>query len=463
MNLITLARHLCYVVLCGLMIVSSTFPITHAADSIFTDVDGYPYQDSIISLSMQWVVKGYPDGKFKPDRAVTRAEIMKIILEAALGSEVGTATDCFSDVHDEWFAKYVCYARNHQIVRGYPDGEFKPDNNVTFAEALKMSLEGFSLPIDEGSGNDRYQPYLDFVHDNTIFSKYAIDPRRTITRGEMAHLVHQLLLEKQGYIKFTQQRDSSSPGCGLPPPTVTPTESQVNGIARHYITDVGKNYDRNTPTKLILAFHGRTNPNTMVRTYYRIQQASNGNAIIVYPAGLPEEGPSRSRSSPGDKSDQLRDFQLFDQLVQEMSETYCIDMDEIYVVGHSLGAWFTNSLACARGNVIRAIGSVGGGTTINDCSGPTAAIIMHNPKDRLSSFGEGLRARDQLLKQNHCWPETIPVGPEDGNCVLYTQCLEGAPIMRCPHSDDMERGTYYPHTRPDFAGEEIWKFFEGLE
>ena len=77
-------------------------------------------------------------------------------------------------------------------------------------------------------------------------------------------------------------------------------------------------------------------------------------------------------------------------------------MDEIYVVGHSLGAWFTNSLACARGNVIRAIGSVGGGTTINDCSGPTAAIIMHNPKDRLSSFGEGLRARDQLLKQNHC-------------------------------------------------------------
>ncbi|MDP2669977.1 MAG: hypothetical protein Q8O99_03095 [bacterium] len=53
MNLITLARHLCYVVLCGLMIVSSTFPITHAADSIFTDVDGYPYQDSIISLSMQ--------------------------------------------------------------------------------------------------------------------------------------------------------------------------------------------------------------------------------------------------------------------------------------------------------------------------------------------------------------------------------------------------------------------------
>jgi polyhydroxybutyrate depolymerase len=49
---------------------------------------------------------------------------------------------------------------------------------------------------------------------------------------------------------------------------------------------------------------------------------------------------------------------LFDQLVQEFSDSYCIDLDHIYVVGHSLGARFTNSLACARGDVIRGIGSV---------------------------------------------------------------------------------------------------------
>jgi len=82
----------------------------------------------------------------------------------------------------------------------------------------------------------------------------------------------------------------------------------------------------------------------------------------------------------------LRDFAFFDAIVKFFGEEYCIDMDRIFVVGHSLGAWFTNSLACARGDVIRAIGSVGGGTTINDCSGPVAAIVMHHPEDALTDF-----------------------------------------------------------------------------
>jgi len=50
--------------------------------------------------------------------------------------------------------------------------------------------------------------------------------------------------------------------------------------------------------KIIFAFHGRTNPNTMVRTYYGIEKQSRGDAIIVYPAGLPEQGPSRNWSNP---------------------------------------------------------------------------------------------------------------------------------------------------------------------
>jgi len=49
---------------------------------------------------------------------------------------------------------------------------------------------------------------------------------------------------------------------------------------------------------------------------------------------------------------------LFDQLLKEFEDKYCIDKDQVFVVGHSLGAWFTNTLSCARGNVIRAIGSV---------------------------------------------------------------------------------------------------------
>ena len=119
-----------------------------------------------------------------------------------------------------------------------------------------------------------------------------------MTRGEMAYLVHQLMLNKEGSREFTNQRDVASAGCGKEPPNDVPTSSVVNGLTRHYITVIGNKYDKNTPMQIIFAFHGRTNSNAQVREYYGIERAAQGNAIIIYPAGLPEEGPSRSWSNP---------------------------------------------------------------------------------------------------------------------------------------------------------------------
>jgi polyhydroxybutyrate depolymerase len=174
---------------------------------------------------------------------------------------------------------------------------------------------------------------------------------------------------------------------------------------------------------------------------------------------LPEEWPTRSWNNPGDKPNNLRDYALFDTIVQTISDQYCIDRDEIYVVGHSLGWWFTNTLACARGDVIRAIWSVGGSSTKTVCSWPTSAIIMHHPDDNLASFAGGEWARNALLKQNQCWPETKPIWPEWWNCIEYTDCMGWSSVVWCPHSDSNENGRYYPHTWPDFAGQAIRDFF----
>ena len=84
-------------------------------------------------------------------------------------------------------------------------------------------------------------------------------------------------------------RDVASAGCGKEPPSSVPTSSVVNGLTRHYITVIGNTYNKNIPMKIIFAFHGRTNPNTEVQEYYDLDEESNGNAIIIYPAGLPEE------------------------------------------------------------------------------------------------------------------------------------------------------------------------------
>lgn len=451
-----------FAVLCTLALLVSMLPVAVAAD-VFSDAIGHQYSTSIEFLHGRDVVQGFPDGTFGPDRAITRAEMLKIILGAAKVDMWRERTDCFTDVTGDRYAGYVCYAKDEGIIKGYGDGSFKPDAEVTIAEGLKMALGSFNAGTQEGEGNRRYEPFVDFVHDNNIFSKYAIFPQGKMKRGQMAYLVHQLVLEKEEKIKFTWVRANPSLGCKQTPPSSAPTASNVGGLERHYITVLPKNYDKNKTYPLILAFHGRTNPNTMIRSYYKIEKEADGEAFIVYPAGLPEEWPTRNRSSPGDKTTALRDFALFDTIVKEFSEDYCIDQDEIYVVGHSLGAWFTNTLACVRGDVIRGIGSVWGSITKNQCTWPVAVMMMHNPLDNLAGFGGGLVARDHLLQANGCWPATITYdSPENGHCIEYTDCLDSAPIVWCEHTENEERGRWYPHLRPTFAGKMIWEFLRSL-
>ena len=427
----------------------------------FSDTANHQYKESIEYITEQEIVQWYPDDTFKPDQTITRAEITKIIVQAYTPETDKLPIDCFPDVNlQDRFSPYVCYAKAQNIIQWYPDGIFWPNNPVTRAEWLKIALEAFHIDIEESTWIFRYSPYREFAHNNNIYSKYNDYPDSPMTRWEMAYITQQLLFYEEGNRQFDNQRNNQSLWCTKPQPNYTPAMSIVNWIQRNYITDIGQKYNHTNPSKLIVAFHGRTNSNQEVQWYYNVDKVRNERDIIVYPAWLPA-WKARNRSSPWDPSDELRDFAFFDQLVEEFTENYCIDMDEIYVVWHSLGARFTNSLACARGDTIRAIGSVWWSTTINECSWPASAIIMHNPNDRLASFQWWETARDQLIRQNGCNPEeTIPVWPELWNCIQYTQCLDKATVIRCPHTQDYGRWSYYPHNRPDFAAQEIRSFFQ---
>jgi hypothetical protein len=105
----------------------------------------------------------------------------------------------------------VCYAKDHAIVKGYTDGTFKPAQPVIFAEALKMALETFDASTVSANSSDVwYQKYIDFVHNNSLFSKYALFPTKNITRGEMSYLIHKLMLEKEGSLVLDGVRDVQS-------------------------------------------------------------------------------------------------------------------------------------------------------------------------------------------------------------------------------------------------------------
>lgn len=90
----------------------------------------------------QGIFSGYPDGTFQPDRVLNRAEQLKIyMLLAGISPDANIYKNCFDDVGEEWFARYVCYAKTQGIVQGYGDGYFRPAQQVNKVEALKMLAE----------------------------------------------------------------------------------------------------------------------------------------------------------------------------------------------------------------------------------------------------------------------------------------------------------------------------------
>jgi polyhydroxybutyrate depolymerase len=146
-----------------------------------------------------------------------------------------------------------------------------------------------------------------------------------------------------------------------------------------------------------------------------------------------------------------------------MARSYCIDPARIFAVGHSLGAWFVNSLGCARGDTLRAIATLAGGISRSQCQGAVAALIFHNPKDRLVDFRHGLVARDRLRAQNGLAGEERGLVLAGFACRRYGDLAAANPVVWCPHGRDRTRsGRYYPHNWPARTGAAVMAFFTSL-
>lgn len=105
-----------------------------------SDVVGTDCEDAVELLMALGIVNGYEDGTYKPAKVVTRAEMAKLlIIELGYGDLVGGTTS-FSDTQGHWAEDYISLAAGLGLVNGYPDGTFRPDNIVTFDEAITMAV-----------------------------------------------------------------------------------------------------------------------------------------------------------------------------------------------------------------------------------------------------------------------------------------------------------------------------------
>lgn len=166
----------------------------------FPDIENHVYQDSIKNVFDQGIVAGYPDGTFRPDSSINRAEFVKILVESRFEEEAKDRERlnlfCFEDLKDsiEWYSGYVCLAKEKQIITGYPDQTFRPSVFVNRAEAAKILYQSYFESVSETeTPGPWYQIYLDLLEEKgLLFEPFSNTLDAPLTRGEMSFLVDEL-------------------------------------------------------------------------------------------------------------------------------------------------------------------------------------------------------------------------------------------------------------------------------
>lgn len=121
-------------------------PDTSNYPKTFYDIDySTPLGIALEALTERDIITGFPDGSFKSNQSLTRAEFSKIIVCFAAGGTAVNSVSGFPDVDNvgsspHWAQPYIKTAKDMGIISGFPDGTFKPDSPVTYEQAVKMIM-----------------------------------------------------------------------------------------------------------------------------------------------------------------------------------------------------------------------------------------------------------------------------------------------------------------------------------
>ncbi|MGI6518427.1 MAG: S-layer homology domain-containing protein [Bacillota bacterium] len=171
-----------------------------------SDVNGHWAEGAINTLVKMGVVAGYPDGSFRPEAPVTRAELAKIV--ARTFGYAPTVDTKFADMEGHWAEPFVSALDTAEVVTGYPDGTFRPSQNVSRAELATIMTRVAQLGkvgvADASSWTPTYRDvdstHWAFRHVEVarrldiipIHFGLVFEPDRPATRGETAHMVKSL-------------------------------------------------------------------------------------------------------------------------------------------------------------------------------------------------------------------------------------------------------------------------------
>jgi hypothetical protein len=115
-------------------------------DKTFTDISGSYAKETIEWLANRFIVNGYENGEFLPDRQITRAEFAALLVRSMGIVPDANPSRVFTDVQpSDWYAGVISSAVKAGFIEGYEDGTFKPTREVTRQEMVQMSYKAMKM------------------------------------------------------------------------------------------------------------------------------------------------------------------------------------------------------------------------------------------------------------------------------------------------------------------------------
>jgi len=114
----------------------------------FSDINGHWAENYIEELYDQSITGGYPDGTYRPEKRVTRAEMAVFLLNSmAISPPSINESHPFTDISGHWAEIFIEELFDQGITGGYPDGTYRPENRVTRAEMAVFLVNAFGITI----------------------------------------------------------------------------------------------------------------------------------------------------------------------------------------------------------------------------------------------------------------------------------------------------------------------------
>lgn len=149
-------------------------PAEPAEQAELKDIQGHWGEDNIKQLVAMGAIKGYEDGTFAPDKGITRAEFVTVLVKAlALASDGGKT---FTDTAGHWAEQYIAAANALGIVAGYDADTFGPDDSITREQMAVMVVKAAQLPTAAGE--------LAFADKDSI-SDWAVEAITTASENQL--------------------------------------------------------------------------------------------------------------------------------------------------------------------------------------------------------------------------------------------------------------------------------------